>query len=163
METGEEVFKTKSGYCHVLDDKLVLTRDGPIGDLAQLTTGDNIYRLIITHVLLTLVLIYLIYRNYQKEEWFSLTVFSAAALFMIYSIITSLNKSATGEIMRDRISKITFQPEKKGITRAYFKVHFKDNNGKMKIRLIMLPGSLSGGKEEAEKALNIMRNAGLMT
>ena len=39
---------------------------------------------------------------------------------------------------------------------------FEQNDGKMKRRLIMLPGSLNDGTNETEKALEIMRKTGLI-
>jgi len=37
-----KTFKTKTGYCHILPDRIVLTRDGVIGNVAKMTVGNNI-------------------------------------------------------------------------------------------------------------------------
>ena len=39
---------------------------------------------------------------------------------------------------------------------------FEQDDGKIKSRLIMLPGSLNDGTNETEKALEIMKNTGLI-
>jgi hypothetical protein len=39
---------------------------------------------------------------------------------------------------------------------------FNDDKKKLKKRLIMLPGSLNDGKNETEKALQIMRSEGMI-
>jgi len=34
---NEKKFKTKTGFCHILADKLILTRDGIVGNVANVT------------------------------------------------------------------------------------------------------------------------------
>jgi hypothetical protein len=48
------------------------------------------------------------------------------------------------------------------LTRSRFEVKFEDENGKIKKRLIMLPGSLTGGKIETEKAIKLMKEERLL-
>ena len=50
----------------------------------------------------------------------------------------------------------------KGLTRSRFEVMFEDEKGKIKKRLIMLPGSLSDGQNETEKAIEIMTEEQLL-
>ena len=45
----EKKFKTKTGYCHVLSDKIVLTRDGVIGNIAEITVGKGITRILLIY------------------------------------------------------------------------------------------------------------------
>ena len=44
-----------------------------------------------------------------------------------------------------------------GATRSVFEITFEQSSGKLKKRLILLPGSLNNGAQETEKALEIMK------
>tara|TARA_R110002051_G_scaffold255120_2_gene314193 strand:+ start:23104 stop:23304 length:201 start_codon:yes stop_codon:yes gene_type:complete len=58
--------------------------------------------------------------------------------------------------MQTLIKKVKYKKAIFGLTRSRFEVLFEDDNQKIKKRLIMLPGSLSNGQKETEKALKIM-------
>jgi hypothetical protein len=44
---SEKIFKTKTGFCHILPDKIVLKRDGVVGNAAKVTVGNNIARILL--------------------------------------------------------------------------------------------------------------------
>ncbi|WP_432671605.1 hypothetical protein [Flavobacterium sp. SM2513] len=83
-------------------------------------------------------------------------------IFLLYNIKKSLNYSATSIIARDRIKEVKFMNAKFGATRSAFEVVFEDNDGKLKKRLILLPGSLNNGSAETDKALAIMKSEKLI-
>lgn len=56
---------------------------------------------------------------------------------------------------------VRYNAGKSGLTRARFEVVFNEN-GRIKTRLIMLPGTLAAGQSEADKALQIMRDEKLV-
>ena len=153
---AEKVFKTKSGYCHVLRDKIVLTRDGVIGNVANVTMGNNIARPLIIYGLIVIGLFYFAIKNFNSGQNFSTLFFTALGLFLIFGILKSLNNSATPVIDKEKIKDIEFKKAVTGATRSYFIVRFENDSGQIKRRLIMLPGSLSNGQVETEKALQIM-------
>ena len=45
---------------------------------------------------------------------------------------------------------------------VHIEILFEDENGKIKKRLIMLPGSLNGGQNETDLAVQIMREEQLL-
>lgn len=45
----ENIFRTKTGFCHVLPDKIVLTRDGIIGNLSKVIVGNKIQQILIIY------------------------------------------------------------------------------------------------------------------
>jgi len=161
MDT-EKRFKTKTGFCHILTDKIVLTRDGIIGDIAKVTVGKGIARILIIYGLLSIFLIYSAIEKYKVGEIGLTFVFGLVAAYLIYGILTSVNNSATPVINRGSIQKTIFRKGIKGLTRARFEVMFKDNSGKVKKRLIMLPGTLTGGDTETDIALKIIKETGLI-
>ena len=76
---------------------------------------------------------------------------------MLFKIKQSLNFSATPIIERNKIKEVKFYDAKFGATRSRFEVIFEDENGNLKTRLILLPGSLDNGESETKKALQIMK------
>ena len=153
----EKVFKTKTGYCHLLPDKIVLTRHGFAGDVANVTMGNNIARPLIIYTLISIGLIFLGIKDYNEGQSITAFLFIVSALFLIFAIIKSLNNSTTPVIDRKKIKNIEFKKAALGLTRSYFIVRFQSDGGKIKRRLILLPGSLSDGKIETEKALRLMK------
>ena len=152
----ENTFRTKTGYCHITEDKIILTRDGIIGNLAKATMGNNIARPLIIYGLISLGLFFLAFKSFSEGEKVSANISLILGLLLVVNIIRSFNNSATPVIDRDRIRDIEFKNAITGATRSYFIIHFENDKGDLKRRLILLPGSLTNGKEETQKALQIM-------
>lgn len=155
MDTGK-VFKTKTGYCHILQNKIVLSRDGLIGNVAKVTMGNHIARPLVIYGILSAGLFYLAFKDFTKGQKPEAFLFFIPGVFLLIGIFRSLNNSATPVIERQKIRDIEFKKALPGATRAYFIVHFENESGQIKKRLIMLPGSLNNGQIETEKALEIM-------
>lgn len=161
MDT-ERKFRTKTGFCHILDDKIVLTRDGIIGDISKITVGNSITRTLIIYGLLSIGFLYYAYESYIEKDILFAVFFLLIVVFLIYGILSSLNNSATPIIERKSIQEIRVNKGISGLTRARFEVLFIDENGKTKKRLIMLPGSFTGGHTETDIALRIMTEEKLL-
>ncbi|MBN1969747.1 MAG: phosphoribosylaminoimidazolesuccinocarboxamide synthase [Candidatus Delongbacteria bacterium] len=153
---SEKRFKTKTGYCHILPDQIILTRDGIIGNIAKVTVGNTIARILTIYGFISLGLVYYAIDKFKKHYNLSAILISMIAAYMIFGIFNSLNNSATPVIDRQSIHKIKFIKGITGLTRSRFVVVFTDDKGKTKKRLIMLPGSLTGGQTETDIAYNIM-------
>lgn len=161
MET-EKKFKTKTGFCHIFSDKIILTRDGIIGDIANLTSGNGIARILIIYCLLSIFLFYQAYNSFLNGHVFISIFLGIIGIYFVYNVLISLNNSATPVIERKNIKTIKFINGTNGITRSRFEVYFQ-NNGKIKKRLILLPGSLSNGNSETQKAVQLMKEEGLIS
>jgi len=161
MET-EKTFKTKTGYCHIFPDKIVLTRDGVVGNVAKIVTGKSISRLLIIYSILSLVLLYSAYNSLKNNQILESVLLFLVGVYLIYGILTSLNNSASPIIDRKKITNIKFKKAIIGLTRSRFEVFFKDEKGKIKKRLIMLPGSMNDGQNETKTALKIMQDENLL-
>ncbi|AWH86115.1 phosphoribosylaminoimidazolesuccinocarboxamide synthase [Flavobacterium album] len=159
---SEKTFRTKTGYCHILPDKIILTRDGTIGNIAKASVGNKIARILIIYGIIAAIFFYQAYNSYTDGEVVFCTLYCAAGLYLIYGITTSINNSAAPVIERSTIKSVTYKKAIPGLTRSRFEVLFEDN-GKIKKRLILLPGSLSGGPAETENALEIMAEENLIT
>ncbi|MCG1034995.1 phosphoribosylaminoimidazolesuccinocarboxamide synthase [Polaribacter sargassicola] len=153
----EKRFKTKTGFCHVLIDKIVISRDGIIGNVASVSVGNSITKILLIYAALSLFLLYSAFISFQKEEISSSVFFSVFGLYLIFGIFRSLNNSATSVIDKNKIKKIKFKKAILGLTCSRFIIYFEDENGSIKRRLIMLPGLLKDGQNETEKAKKIMQ------
>ena len=161
MET-EKTFRTKTGFCHLTADKIILTRDGIIGNISTVTVGNNISRILIIYGLLSIGLIYFAYDSYVKGDTAMTLFFGLIGLYLIYGIVKSRNNSATPIIERKDIKNVTYNAGTSGLTRPRFEIEFNDN-GQIKKRLIMLPGTLGGGQSEGDKAVQIMKDEKLLS
>lgn len=158
----EKTFKTKTGFCHVLPDRIVLTRDGIIGNVAKVTVGNNVTRILIIYGVITIGLFYFALEAFQNGQALQPILFGLIGLYLIYGIINSLKNSATPIIDRQRIKEVKLKRAAKGLTRSRFEVLFEDEKGKIKKRLIMLPGSMTDGQNETERAIEIMTEEQLL-
>lgn len=157
-----KTFKTKTGYCHILTDKIVLSRDGIIGNVSEIVVGNTMAKILIVYAIISVIFIYLGIENLQKGGY-TVAVFSLfIGLYLIYGIISSRNNSATPVINRNTIKKVVFKKGIKGITRPRFEVTFLLEN-KTKKRLIMLPGSFTGNEQDLNNAIKIMKEEGLLS
>lgn len=160
---NEKTFKTKTGFCHILPDKIVLTRDGIIGNVASVTVGNNVSRILIIYGGLAIGLFYFAFDNYKNGQIAQPILFGLLGIYLIYGIANSINNSATPIIDRQKIREVKFKKAIFGLTRSRFEVLFEDEQGNIKKRLIMLPGSLTDGQIETEKAIEIMTDEKLIT
>ena len=158
----EKVFRTKTGFCHVTSDKLILTRDGVIGNISKVAVGNNVTRILIIYGLLSIGLIYFAYDSFVKGDMITSLFFGLIGLYLAYAIIRSRNNSATPIIERKDIKSVIYNSGISGLTRPRFEVEFKDN-GQIKKRLIMLPGTLKGGQNEGDNAVQILREEKLLS
>src|SRR5882762_3819700 len=133
----EKTFRTKTGFCHITTDRIVLTRDGLVGNVAKVTVGNNISRILTIYGLLSAGLFYFAYDNFQSGQFLSPTIFALLGIYLIYGIFSSLNNSATTIIERKDIKRVTFKKAIPGLTRSRFEIDFEEN-GKIKKRLIFL-------------------------
>ena len=152
----EKVFKTKTGFCHILEDKIVLTRDGLIGNIAKVSMGNNIVRPLTIYTGISIGLLFAAYTSFKDGQSVSAILFLCIGILLLFKVFKSLNNSASPIIQRDQIKSIEFKKAISGATRAYFIIKFENENGKIKQRLILLPGTLNNGKVEADNALQIM-------
>lgn len=131
-----------------------------IGNVAKLSIGNNINRILLIYSGLCLLLFHSAFSSFQKEQIFMSIFFGISGSYLIYGIFSSLNNSATPIIERNKIKlkKAIF-----GLTCSRFEVLFENDNGKVKKRIIMLPGSMMKVQNETERAIRIMKVEKLLT
>lgn len=158
----KKVFRTKTGYCHIMPNEILLKREGIRGKLSKIILGDGLRRAQIIYLICSLIFIYYSPIYYIYGMRLKSVMLLALGLVLLRGVISSRNNSAIHVLGRDQIENICFRKAIPFVTRAYFIIFFTTNDGKKKKRLILLPGILSNGKKEAEKALAIMRSENLI-
>jgi hypothetical protein len=161
--TNEKTFKTKTGFCHVLPDKIVLTRDGVAGTTAKVIVGNTISRILVIYGGLAIWLLYIAFDRYRHGQNIQSLLSGLVGLYLVYAITRNIRNSATPVIDRDKIRSVKFIQGITGLTRSRFEVLFEEEPNRIKKRLILLPGSLTDGKNETEKALRIMTEEKMLT
>ena len=120
MIENEKIFKTKTGFCHILPDKIILTRDGITGNIAEGTIGNNISKILIIYGGFSVGLFYFTFERYKNGETFQPILFGLFGLYLIYGVIKSINNSATPMIERNKIREVKFKKAILGLTRSRF-------------------------------------------
>jgi hypothetical protein len=159
----EKKFRTKTGYCHILKDKIVLTKYGTVGEIARLSSGSHAYRLPIMYVLFVAASAYLVYAKSLQEKWSDVVFFALFCIYFAYGIFSGFRYSAIPVIDRSSIRKFRFIRGIRYVTRSRFEVSMEAANGKLRKRLIILPGTLGQGKHHTEEALAMLRSENLLT
>ena len=100
--------------------------------------------------------------SYQNVQSLKTILFGLFGIYLVYGIINCLNNSANPIIYRQKIKEVKVKQAVKGLTRSRFEVLFGNEKGKIKKRLILLPGSLNKGQNETKKAVEIMKDEQLL-
>ncbi len=104
METAR-TFRTKTGFCHVLEDKIVLTRDGIIGSVSQAAVGNRVLRILIIYGILAAGLFYVAIDSYLKGAPILAAMLGLLGCYLLLPIFKSRNNSGTPIIERKDIRR----------------------------------------------------------
>jgi len=164
METNS-TFKTKTGYCHILPDKIVLSVDGDIEKALNATSEKHnpkalksIFALIIIFLLGS---VYYQYRNLQIDlgTVIFIVVFS---LILYFILLKMLSYPSVHQIDRSKISKIKLFKSHGGLTYSKFIVYFESENKKKMATDITLPDPNIFGKKYLDDAVKILTDEKLL-
>ena len=161
VQAGECSFRTKTGICIITEKQIILKRKGISVTLAGTLYKDSMVRVLVLYAVLGAVELatgiwLLVLGSYAAGIF--VCVFG---LFLLWNVYFSRSNPSTPVIERSSIRSVEAYPPRHLITRGYFTVHFleKDNESK---RLIIMPGSISGGDAKYQQALSMMQSAGLI-
>ncbi len=154
-------FRTKIGFCHILEDRLVFNREAQIKEGLKLTTNHSMAKYLLLYGILLIVLGFAIYDTFQKGKTGFPILFCLIGALYLYGWISCFFYSGTPVIYRKDIDKIVFKKGIAGITRGRFVVHFQKENGKKSMRMIMMLGVLTGGKKGTADAMAVMKEHNL--
>ncbi len=153
-------FRTKTGTCEITPDQIILTRSGVRGQVARLIFGSSIQRAVMIYGVLALLALVFTVVAVVEGDMVGIILFGALALLCGLNAVDARRKSASPIIERKSIRRVQAHPPHAPVTRGYFNVEFEEQ-GVTRQRLIILPGSLEDGNAEFQRALEILRQAGL--
>lgn len=158
IEMDIKCFKTKTGYCYLRSSMIVLTRGNSRSTMVKLT---QIMSLLMDGFQLVIGLLLLCYVCFFCAErfWLGAVAFALISGWLLYGSLPFFlgGYSATPIIRKGSIRKVRFYRGVKGITRSRFEITFENHNGKLRRRLIILPGNLSGaGRARGDEILHLM-------
>jgi hypothetical protein len=155
-------FMTREGFCHLLPDHIILTKDGR-HELARYREPKISARLqaIVYLCLLTGLLAYNSWKLYAEDKALSI-FFAAAVLFFVLRFIRNMRYSQTNIIPRDRIRAVRFIKAFPYLTRSRLIVTFEDENGKLQMSLVPLPGWLNEGDRHTAEAIALLEKEELL-
>lgn len=157
----EFTFRTKTGACTITPDQIILTRGGARGAVAAAVYGNSIGRSLVLYSLLGGAALLSGLWSISRGSTFSGLIMALIGAFFLWSVYAGRNNSAAGVIPRAAIRRVEAHPPLSLLTRGYFDVFFTED-GKERRRIIALPGSLSDGENEYQRAKAVMRAAGLL-
>lgn len=159
--SNSQTFRTKTGYCHICEDKIVLSREKDSNATIE-SSKNRIGLTFLFYGLLSVFMLYHSYDRYVSGHIGEFAYYGTMGLIPLILIITSRNLSSTNLIWRNSIKKIEYRSGTKFVTRSRFLVTFEDEKGQIKKRFIFLPGSLSNGESATAEALEIMKEEKLV-
>ena len=162
MDPGtDHTFRTKTGQCTITSDQILLSMERVRGAAAGGLFGHSMGRTFLVYGVLGAGMLIEGVRSFLRSEDIAGSFLCLVGVLLFLNIIVSRRNSATPIISRTSIREVSAHPPRPPLTRGYFTVVFIEN-GKERRRLIMLPGSLQGGRQEYDKAEGAMRSSGLL-
>ncbi len=149
-------FPVANGYCHIFDDRIVLTNSADPNDVQRPASSQMASILSIGQLVVGIILLVAAVVSIWLGEIFgaSSAIFLGIAL-IIYSQTRKL-RSDSPVIQRSSISEVRFRQEYRNPYRAMFIVQYRDENDRLKNRPIILRGNLRTNQEEIEAAYDLM-------
>jgi hypothetical protein len=155
----EYKFRTKTGFCIINAERIILKREGIDGQIADRVYGHSISHALsiysVTGIAAIAVGIWLL----LDKNYFTGGFCCVVGVLFILNVIASRNNSAANIIERSTVISVKAHPPHPPFTRPYFIVNFLED-GKKRRRIIYLPGVMFGEKEEYRLASELMSKAG---
>lgn len=156
-------FKTSKGYCHLVDDAIILNYDGNSLEPSSELEGKAWIELVIVSVII-FIIISLIATSIATKDYFNLIICIIIAFnFINWPILRQLRLSNESNIKVAAISEVKYRITKLGRKRAYFDVKFRDAKNRRKIRVIRMPRFENNASGEIKTAKEIFRQLGVLT
>jgi hypothetical protein len=159
---SEKKFKTKFGYCHILEEKIVIRNSGIRGNISKFIFNASMMRAQIFYFAFAVLATYFFVDAVRMGNVGLCILFGSFTLLYMYPVIVGHNYSATFEIKKRKIIRIEYKKGIPGLILARFVVHFETDEGKINKRIIALPGVFGENEVEAGKAIELFKSEGLM-
>lgn len=157
-----KIFRMKRGFCHLLPDRIVFSTHAKIAGISNENTVSARITSRFFLLLLSALYFYMSYSSYQDGKYFFTAFFAFFFILNLISVIQSFQYTLINVIDKASIKEVRFIKGIQYLTRSRFDITYTDAQGLEKHRLILLPGSLTGGAQATAKALDLMIEEGLI-
>jgi len=155
-------FRMKKGFCHLMPDRIVFTTRANIEGVTNENASANRSTTRMFLLLVSALYFYMCYSSFRDEKYPFTAFFTVFFILNLISIIQSFKYTLVNVIAKSSIKEIKFTKGVPYLTRSRFDITYTDEQGQEKHRLILLPGSLTGGPQATDKALELMVEEGLI-
>lgn len=157
-----KIFRMKKGFCHLLPDRIVFSSRASIAGITNENAKSNLLTSRAFYFALSALYFYMCYSSYKDGKFFFTAFFALFFILNMTAIIQSVKYTLINVIVKSSIKEIKFIKGIQYLTRSRFDITYTDEQGHEKHRLILLPGSLTGGPQATDKALELMIEEGLI-
>lgn len=161
----DKSFRTKTGYCHVLPEKILFTKNGDIENVLSNKTENKDPALFkVIFAILFLALLYLAYTQYKKEV-ITLTTFIILIILLpviAFLFSASLKPNTVNCINRDKIKRVKLYKGLGGMTYSKLFIYYEAENGRQLVKDISLQDPILSGKKGMEHVLKILSDENLI-
>ena len=155
---SRKIFKTRSGYCELLPDRIVLSPDGEAvadPDKKPKMRLDARSAIRILAGIFLIVLSYIRRNEVGEKSW----LFVVLGVFVILLGVLGFKlKGRRREILKSNVRNIKFGKSLSVLSKGYFAINFTDENGDEKTEMIMLPGSVGTSFFKFNDPLEVMES-----
>jgi len=155
-------FRTNNGYCHILDDEIVLNYQQDSIEPSNRQEKIGLIESIVVSVLVLIIVFGLIANIVERDYLGILLTIGTSVLLINWPIKRLVRISNEAKIKLKSISNIEYKTRKLGKTYGYFDVSFVNNSNKKKIRVIKMPRFENNGGSEIKKAKEIFKTLQLI-
>lgn len=166
MSTNKNrTFRTKTGFCHVLHDKILFSKNEDIEKaLNETTENPNPISMKLILGLIFIGPVFIAYNQYSKSVIDKTTfIITLLILPIIYFLISKFLKLKTiSQIERNKISRIKLYKSLGGLTYTKFVIYFEAENKKRMATAITIPDQNIYGKRDIDNAIKIFTEENLL-
>lgn len=129
---NNRTFKTKTGFCHILPDRILLTKQATLSEVTDPPKEKRMTTTLGIYLGLGLILLYFSFLNFNEGANFRAGYMGILGVYLLYGAISSRNHSATPVIDRSQITQVKLKKPIPWLTRGRFEVYFKHEDQKVK-------------------------------
>jgi hypothetical protein len=154
---GAKMFKTRSGYCFITPDEIILTQKDHLQKKPAKPAGDISTIVLSLYAISAAFVFYFAVLGFQQADYYPAAVFLIISVGIMSYVYTARDKSFTPVIARESIRDIELIKAIPGGLGTHFNIWFEDDKGQLKRRVIKLPGMFVPDNIELANAIKVMQ------
>jgi hypothetical protein len=154
---GAKMFKTRSGYCFITPDEIILTQQNQLQKTPAKPAGDISTIVLSLYAIGAAFVFYFAVLGFQRGEYYPAAVLLIVSVGIMAYVYAGRNKSFTPVIPRESIRDIELIKANPGGLGTHFNIWFEDDQTQLKRRVIKLPGMFVPENLELANAIKIMQ------